>query len=53
MILASDRVNDGRDLLVSIVEGGQVYGEIAVIDGNPRSYDATTSCAKRNIGRST
>ena len=48
MILASGRVkmsatsNDGRELLVNIVEEGHLFGEIAVIDGNPRSYDATT-----------
>lgn len=48
MILASGRVkmsatsNDGRELLVNIVEEGHQFGEIAVIDGNPRSYDATT-----------
>jgi CRP/FNR family transcriptional regulator, cyclic AMP receptor protein len=48
MILASGRVklsatsNDGREFLVNIVEHGHMFGEIAVIDGNPRSYDATT-----------
>jgi CRP/FNR family cyclic AMP-dependent transcriptional regulator len=48
MILASGRVkmsatsNDGRELLVNLVEEGHLFGEIAVIDGNPRSYDATT-----------
>jgi len=48
MILSSGRVklsatsNAGRELLVNIVEEGHVFGEIAVIDGNGRSYDATT-----------
>lgn len=48
MILARGRVklsvtsNDGREFLVNIVEQGHMFGEIAVLDGNPRSYDATT-----------
>lgn len=31
---------EGRELLVRVVESGQMLGEIAVIDGHPRSYDA-------------
>jgi CRP/FNR family cyclic AMP-dependent transcriptional regulator len=48
MILVSGRVklsatsNEGRELSANIVERGHMFGEIAVIDGNPRSYDATT-----------
>jgi len=31
----------GKELLVNLVESGHIFGEIAVIDGKPRSYDAT------------
>ena len=47
MIMVSGRVKlsatstDGQELLANIVERGHVLGEIAVIDGKPRSYDAT------------
>ena len=47
MIIVSGRVKlsatsfDGRELLVNIVERGHMFGEIAVIDGKARSYDAT------------
>lgn len=47
MIVVSGRIrlsatsSDGRELLVNVVENGHMFGEIAVIDGNPRSYDAT------------
>jgi CRP/FNR family transcriptional regulator, cyclic AMP receptor protein len=47
MIMVSGRVKlsatstDGQELLANIVERGHVFGEIAVIDGKPRSYDAT------------
>jgi CRP-like cAMP-binding protein len=33
--------SNGQELLVKIVERGHMFGEIAVIDGKPRSYDAT------------
>jgi len=47
MIIVSGRVKlgatstDGRELLASILESGEMLGEISVIDGRPRSYDAT------------
>ena len=47
IIMVSGRVKlsatstDGQELLANIVERGHVFGEIAVIDGKPRSYDAT------------
>jgi len=47
MIIVSGRVKlsatstDGQELVVNIVERGHIIGEIAVIDGKPRSYDAT------------
>jgi CRP/FNR family transcriptional regulator, cyclic AMP receptor protein len=47
MIMVRGRVKlsatstDGQELLANIVERGHVFGEIAVIDGKPRSYDAT------------
>lgn len=47
MIVVSGRVKlgatsaDGRELLASILEPGDMLGEISVIDGRPRSYDAT------------
>lgn len=31
---------DGRELLVNFVERGHAFGEIALIDGQPRSFDA-------------
>jgi CRP/FNR family cyclic AMP-dependent transcriptional regulator len=48
MVLISGRVKlsatsrDGQELLVNVVESGHIFGEIAVIDGRPRSYDATS-----------
>jgi len=47
MVVLSGRVKlgatsaDGRELLASILEPGDMLGEISVIDGRPRSYDAT------------
>jgi CRP/FNR family transcriptional regulator, cyclic AMP receptor protein len=47
MIIVCGRVklsatsSDGQELLANIVERGHMFGEIAVIDGKPRSYDAT------------
>src|SRR5580704_4973529 len=32
----------GQELLVNFVVSGHVFGEIAVIDGRPRCYDATS-----------
>jgi CRP-like cAMP-binding protein len=33
--------SDGKELVANIVERGHMFGEIAVIDGKSRSYDAT------------
>jgi CRP-like cAMP-binding protein len=47
MIMVSGRVKlsatstDGQELVANIVERGHLFGEIAVIDGKARSYDAT------------
>ncbi len=47
MIVVSGRVKlsatsaDGQELVANIVQRGHIFGEIAVIDGKPRSYDAT------------
>jgi CRP/FNR family cyclic AMP-dependent transcriptional regulator len=47
MIIVSGRVKlsatstHGQELVANIVERGHIFGEIAVIDGKPRSYDAT------------
>jgi CRP-like cAMP-binding protein len=38
---------DGREVLLAILEGGEILGEIAVLDGKQRTADATaiTPCA--------
>ena len=51
MILVSGRVKlsatsrEGQELMVNVVEPGCIFGEIAVIDGRARSYDATSTVA--------
>jgi CRP/FNR family cyclic AMP-dependent transcriptional regulator len=32
---------DGRDIVLSIVRQGEIFGEMALLDGHPRSADAT------------
>ena len=32
---------DGRQLTLAIIDGGNVFGELALLDGKPRSADAT------------
>ena len=32
---------EGREVLLTIVEPGQIFGELALLDGKPRSADAT------------
>ena len=34
--------NDGREVVLNIVGQGGLFGEIAILDGNPRSADAVT-----------
>jgi CRP/FNR family cyclic AMP-dependent transcriptional regulator len=46
MVIASGRVkivsvsHNGTEVLLNIIECGEVFGEIALLDGNPRSADA-------------
>ncbi len=35
--------SSGKELVVNLVQRGHIFGEIAVIDGKPRSYDATAA----------
>ena len=32
---------DGRDIVLNIIQAGEVFGEIALLDGHPRTADAT------------
>jgi CRP/FNR family transcriptional regulator, cyclic AMP receptor protein len=47
MILVEGRVrigvntSDGREMLLTIMEPGQLFGEMSILDGQPRSADAT------------
>jgi len=44
---------DGREVLLAILEGGEIFGEIAVLDGKQRTADATalTPCALAILDR--
>lgn len=44
---------DGRDIVVNIIHEGEVFGEIALLDGHPRTADATamTDCELMIIER--
>ena len=33
---------DGRDIVLNIIQAGEIFGEIALLDGHPRTADATT-----------
>jgi CRP-like cAMP-binding protein len=33
---------DGRDIVLNIIHEGEIFGEIALLDGHPRTADATT-----------
>ena len=34
---------DGRELLINIIRAGEIFGEIALLDGHPRTADATAT----------
>src|SRR4249920_2293591 len=40
-IRISDTSPDGREVTLNMIDAGEVTGEIALLDGNPRSADAT------------
>jgi CRP-like cAMP-binding protein len=44
---------DGRDIVLNIVHEGEIFGEIALLDGHPRTADATamTDCELMVIER--
>jgi len=44
---------DGREIVLSIMQEGDIFGEIALLDGHPRSADATavTDCELMTIER--
>jgi CRP-like cAMP-binding protein len=44
---------DGRDVVLNIIHEGQIFGEIALLDGHPRTADATamTDCELMVIER--
>ena len=33
---------DGREAVLNIIQQGEVFGEIALLDGRPRTADATS-----------
>jgi CRP-like cAMP-binding protein len=44
---------DGRDIVLNIIHEGEIFGEIALLDGHPRTADATamTDCELMTIER--
>src|SRR5581483_7068920 len=44
---------DGRDIVLNIIQQGEIFGEIALLDGHPRTADATamTDCELMVIER--
>jgi CRP-like cAMP-binding protein len=44
---------DGRDIVLTMMHGGDIFGEIALLDGHPRTADATamTDCELMVIER--
>jgi len=37
----SSRSADGKEILFDILDPGRIFGEVALLDGNPRAHDAT------------
>ena len=44
---------DGKEVVLAILRAGEVFGEIAMLDGKPRSADATalTACTLAGLNR--
>jgi CRP-like cAMP-binding protein len=44
---------DGRDIVLTIIQKGEIFGEIALLDGHPRTADATavSDCELATIER--
>jgi CRP/FNR family cyclic AMP-dependent transcriptional regulator len=40
-IRISSNSSEGREVILNIIDSGEVFGEIALLDGKPRSADAT------------
>ncbi|MEJ8851354.1 Crp/Fnr family transcriptional regulator [Variovorax rhizosphaerae] len=45
MVKASTLRHDGREAILSVIEPGNWFGEISLIDGSPRTHDATALTA--------
>src|SRR5262249_26329158 len=52
-IKISSLSNEGKEVLFNIINAGEIFGEIAVLDGEERSADATamTDCALMVLAR--
>jgi CRP/FNR family cyclic AMP-dependent transcriptional regulator len=44
---------DGRDVVLNVIQAGEIFGEIALLDGHPRTADATavSDCELATIDR--
>jgi len=45
MVKASTLRHDGREAILSVIEPGNWFGELSLIDGSPRTHDATALTA--------
>lgn len=52
-IKISNRASDGKDAVLNLISPGQIFGEIALLDGQPRTADAAavTDCHLMVIDR--